>query len=194
MIDLAKQKAVELQRWQLAHIRPEWQQLINTVARHLVDPGAKTRYQAVAQTTSVPWPVIAVIHERESSQSWTASLAQGDPWNRSSIHVPKGRGPFHSWEEAAVDALENCAPFAAKWTDWSISGALCLLEQYNGEGYWMHGIPSPYLWSGTDQYRRGKYTADGHLDLFAVDRQTGCAALLMGMAVLDSTVTQEFTP
>jgi lysozyme family protein len=110
------------------------------------------------------------------------------------MHVPRGRGPFHSWEEAAIDALSNCAPYAAKWKDWSIGGALCLLEQYNGEGYWLHGIPSPYLWSGTDQYRRGKYTADGHLDLFAVDRQIGCVALLLAMAAIDSTVGGEFKP
>jgi lysozyme family protein len=35
-----------------------------------------------------------VIHEREASQSWKANLAQGDPWNAVSIHIPRGRGPF----------------------------------------------------------------------------------------------------
>jgi lysozyme family protein len=192
LIDLAKQKAIELQRWQKAHVRPEWERLVISVARHLVDAAVKPRYQKVAEATGVPWPVIAVIHEREASQSWSANLAQGDPWNRASIHQPRGRGPFHSWEEAAIDALEHCPPFAARWSDWSISGALCLLEQYNGEGYWLHGMPSPYLWSGTDQYTRGKYTSDGHLDPFAVDKQIGCVALLMAMAALDSSVNQEW--
>ena len=80
------------------------------------------------------------------------SLAQGDPWNRVSVHVPAGRGPFKSWEDAAVDALVNCSPYAARNKDWSIGGTLTMLEQYNGLGYAARGRPSPYVWSGTDQY------------------------------------------
>ena len=96
------------------------------VARKLV--AARSRYQIVAARTGVPWFVIAVIHQRESSQNWSASLAQGDPWNRISTHVPKGRGPFKSWEDAAVDALVNCPPQAARNDDWSAGGTLTLLE------------------------------------------------------------------
>jgi len=33
--------------------------------------------------------------------------------------------------------------------------------------------PSPYVWSGTDQYNRGKYIADGHYDPHAIDKQLG---------------------
>jgi hypothetical protein len=77
----------------------------------------------------------AVVHERESSQNWNGSLAQGDPWNLVSTHVPAGRGPFKSWEDAAVDALVNCHPFAARNMDWSIGGTLTMLEQHNGLGY-----------------------------------------------------------
>src|SRR4051812_47655795 len=76
---------------------------VASVAKRLV--AAKPRYQAVEANPGVPWWMIAAIHERESSQDWKASLAQGDPWNRRSTHVPAGRGPFHSWEEAAIDAL-----------------------------------------------------------------------------------------
>src|SRR6185437_4646247 len=133
MIDLDHQKSAELKRWQSAKVKPEWQPLIASVAKHLVDAAAKTRYQAVAHATNVPWPAIAVIHQRESSQSWLGSLAQGDPWNKPSIHVPRGRGPFKSWEDAAIDALTNCPPHAARWEDWSIGGAICALEAYNGE-------------------------------------------------------------
>jgi lysozyme family protein len=62
------------------------------LAKRLVAPEAKARYQAVEKRTGVPWAFIAVAHERECSQDWTGSLAQGDPWNRVSVHVPKGRG------------------------------------------------------------------------------------------------------
>jgi lysozyme family protein len=156
-------------------------------ARRLV--AAKARYQIVARRTGVLWPIIAVIHERESSQSWLRSLAQGDPWDRVSVHVPAGRGPFASWEDAAVDALVNCAPYAARWRDWSIGGALTLLEHYNGLGYARRGVPSPYVWAGTDQYRAGKYVRDGVYDPQAVDRQPGCAGLLKAMMEIDATIS-----
>ncbi|SEM31669.1 hypothetical protein [Bradyrhizobium sp. OK095] len=149
---------------------------------------ARPRYQAVERETGVPWPAIAVIHERESSQDWRASLAQGDPWNRVSVHVPAGRGPFDSWEAAAVDALVKCPPFLARHKDWSIAAALTALETYNGIGYAARGVPSPYLWSGTNQYRAGKYIRDGIYDPGKVDPQLGCAALIIALMELDSGI------
>lgn len=44
----------------------------------------------------------------------------------------RGGGPFNSWEEAAIDTLVNCAPYVARNKDWSVGGALLMLEQYNG--------------------------------------------------------------
>jgi lysozyme family protein len=192
MVDLAKLTAANLARWKAASVTPSLIPTVDAVSHRLV--AAKARYQTVEAKTGVPWAVIAVIHERESSQSWTASLAQGDPWNRASIHVPKHRGPFKSWEAAAEDALVICPPHAAKWTDWTIGGALCLLEQYNGLGYAARGIPSPYVWASTDQYHRGKYIADGHFDPNAIDHQLGCAALLGRMTLIDTTIPQEWHP
>lgn len=186
MVDLANLKAANLAHWNACHVLPEWIAILDRISHDLVN--AKARYQAVEAKTEVPWSIIAVIHERESSQSWASSLAQGDPWNRVSIHVPKGRGPFASWEDAAIDALDVCPPHAAQWGDWSIAGALTLLEQYNGVGYFLHGMPSPYIWSSTDQYHRGKYIADGHFDPNAIDHQTGCAALLQRMTLIDPSI------
>lgn len=149
---------------------------------------AKSRYRAVEAKTGVPWFVIAVIHQRESSQSWAGSLAQGDPWNRVSTHVPAGRGPFVSWEAAAIDALVNCAPHASRNRDWTIGGTLALLEGYNGLGYAKRGVPSPYLWAGTNQYRSGKYVADGKYNANYVDTQPGCAGLILALMALDSGI------
>jgi lysozyme family protein len=190
MVDLAKLTAANLARWNAASVLPAWTAILDGISHRLV--AAKARYQTVAVVTRVRWPVIAVIHERESSQSWTASLAQGDPFNRVSIHVPAGRGPFPSWEAAAEDALVACPPHAARWTDWTIGGALTLLEQYNGLGYAARGLPSPYVWASTDQYSHGKYIADGHFDPNAIDHQTGCAALLGRMTLIDPTIAQEW--
>lgn len=156
------------------------------VAKRLLS--AKARYQAIEQKTGVPWFVIAVIHQRESAQDFSKSIAQGDPWNKVSTHAPKGRGPFKSFEAAAIDALVNCSPYAAKWKDWSAGGTMTLLEQYNGLGYANKGLPSPYIWSGTDRYVRGKYVADGVFDANAVDKQLGCAGLIMTMRALDPSI------
>jgi lysozyme family protein len=187
MTDLAALKSANEKRWTNAKILKLG--TFNAVARHLAAPEAKARYRAVEQRTGVPWPFIAVAHERESGQNWAGSLAQGDPWNQVSTHVPAGRGPFRSWEEAAVDALVNCAPFAARNRDWSIGGTLTMLEMYNGTGYANRGLPSPYLWAGTDQYRSGKYVRDGVFDPNAVDQQLGCAGLLLAMMALDPSIT-----
>ncbi len=185
MTDLIALRRANAQRW--AHARPT--RNFSSVARHLVSPDAKSRYQAVSAKTGVPWTAIAVIHERECSQDWTGSLAQGDPWDRVSVHVPAGRGPFRAWEEAAVDALNNCAPYAGRNKDWTIGGLLTKLEEYNGLGYASRGMPSPYVWSGTDQYRSGKYVRDGVYDPNAIDSQLGCAGLLMAMMTIDPTIT-----
>ena len=186
MTDLVALRAANARRWAAA--RP--MRNFSSVAKHLVEPVAKSRYVAVSKKTGVPWWFIAVAHERESSQSWKGSLAQGDPWNKVSVHVPAGRGPFNSWEDAAVDALVNCAPFAARNKDWSIGGSLTMLEQYNGLGYFKRGLPSPYIWSGTDQYKSGKYVRDGVFNPGAVDQQLGCAGLIMAMMALDPSISE----
>jgi lysozyme family protein len=183
-VDLAKLKAANVRRWDIAQLTrgPEF----TPVAKRLV--AAKERYLAVTAKTGIPYPFIAVTHQRESSQNWNRSLAQGDPWNQKSTHVPAGRGPFTSWEDAAYDALVNCGPYAARNKDWSIGGLLTLLERYNGVGYVNRGLPSPYIWSGTDQYRAGKYVVDGVFDPIAVDKQLGCAGLIMAMMALDPSI------
>lgn len=183
MSDVQALVSANAARWKAMRVHVD----ASGVARRLVNH--KAEYQDVEKATGVPWAVIAVIHEREASQSWTASIAQGDRWDRISIHVPAGRGPFKSWKDAAIDALTNCAPHAARWKDWSIGGALALLEEYNGLGYANKGRPSPYIWAGTDQYVSGKYVADGVYDAGAVDHQLGCAAMLSAMMAMDSSIT-----
>lgn len=190
MIDLSALTAANERRWVEAKLKRDF----SSIAKRLVAPSAKARYQAVSARTGIPWAIIAVIHERECSQDWRGSLAQGDPWNRVSVHVPAGRGPFRSWEEAAVDALVDCAPYTARNTDWSVGGALTKLEEYNGLGYAARKQPSPYIWSGTDQYKSGKYIRDGVYDPAAVDSQPGCAGLLMAMIALDPGISFDKRP
>jgi lysozyme family protein len=171
-------------RWSVAKITRE-SDFMSTAVR-LVD--YKARYDEIEADTGVPWWVVAVIHEREASQNFSRSIAQGDRWDEVSVNEPRGRGPFKSFKEAAHDALVNCPPFAARWKDWSAGGAMTLLERYNGLGYAKRGIPSPYIWSGTDQYVKGKYVRDGVFDPDFVDKQLGCAGLVLAMQKIDPTI------
>jgi lysozyme family protein len=171
-------------RWQAAKLTraPEF----TPVAARLV--AAKARYQDIERATAVPWFIVAVIHEREASQDFSKSIAQGDPWDKVSTHEPRGRGPFASFEDAAYDALVNCAPYAAHWSDWSAGGGLTLLELYNGLVYANHGEPSPYVWSGTDQYLKGKVLVDHGPIEPVVDKQLGCAGLILAMQAIDVSI------
>jgi lysozyme family protein len=182
--DFAALKALNEQRWANAKLTrgPEFQAPAKTAVAN------KARYQSIEGRTGVSWIFIAVSHYREASQKFSESLAQGDPWNKVSTHVPIGRGPFASFEDAAVDALVNCAPFAARNKDWSIGNMLSLLEQYNGLAYALAKRPSPYIWSGTDQYTIGKVVVDHGPIEPIVDKQLGCAGLILAMVNLDPSI------
>jgi lysozyme family protein len=186
MVDLIALKGLNEQRWANAKLAPARAGEFKAPAKKAVDN--KDRYQAIETRTGVSWIFIAVSHYRESTQNFNRSLAQGDPWNKVSIHVPAGRGPFASFEDAAVDALVNCAPHAAKNKDWSIGGMLTLLEQYNGLAYANANRPSPYVWSGTNQYKIGKVLVDHGPIEEVVDKQVGCAGLILAMMALDADI------
>ena len=185
MPDLVALRAANERRWAVAKLTrgPEFERPATNAFAN------KVSYLEIEKRTGVHWCFVAVTHYRESSQDFSKSLAQGDPWNKVSTHVPAGRGPFKSFEDAAVDALVSCPPYAARNKDWSIGGMLTLLERYNGLGYASRGIPSPYIWSGTDQYKSGKYIRDRVFDPNVVDKQLGCAGLILEMMQVDPTIT-----
>lgn len=173
-----------LDRWNVAKFTRSTN--INAVAENI--SRSRARYEAVSKATGVPWDVIGVIHYRESSGNFAGVLHNGQKIigkGTKTTLVPKGRGPFSTWEEAAIDALMNCAPYAGKNKDWSIAGTLDILERYNGLGYRKKGLPSPYLWAGTDQYKIGKYVADGKYDPEHVDKQLGVAPILMKLREME---------
>lgn len=190
MVNTATEIARNKQLFEQCHIRPEWRDRAMEVAKRLCSTPNKLVFQRESSKTGVPWYIIAVIKEREAGadSAWKLSIAQGDAWDKPSRHVPKGRGPFPDWYAAADDALNLCAPYASHWRDWSVGGGLTLLERYNGLGYFERGVVSPYLFSGTTVYARGKYGSDDRYDPDLVDKQVGCAAILMCMAELDSSV------
>lgn len=168
-------------RWNNCHVYSARGPLFEKVAERI--KANKTIYQDVEKRTGVPWWFVGITHYRESNLNLNTQLGQGDPLHSVSVHVPRGRGPFKTFEDGAYDALVNCAPKAANNKDWSIGGALTMFEKYNGLGYANKGLPSPYVWAGTDQYTSGKYVADGVFDPNAVDSQLGCAGLMKYLGV-----------
>ena len=144
----------------------------------------QNRYVRIAAQSTVPWYVIGVIHNMECGLSFAKHLHNGDSLERRTVNVPAarpktGKPPF-TFEESAVDALEYDG-FTA-WSDWSIGGICYKLEGYNGWGYRAHKINSPYLWSYSNLYRRGKYVEDNKWSDTAVSRQCGAAVILRRMS------------
>ena len=81
MVDLVALRAANADRW--AHAKLTRGPEFTPVAQRLVAAAAKARYLAVSARTGVPWFVIAVIHQRECTQSWAGTcvdfLSQGSP-------------------------------------------------------------------------------------------------------------------
>jgi lysozyme family protein len=180
---------------------PERKQEIEGVITRIMR--SRERYERVAAATSVPWYVIAVIHNMECSGDFTCHLHNGNPLSRRTVDVPAGRpeqmpasGKFpYTWEESAIDAL-RFDRFEA-WTDWSIAGTLYKVEAYNGFGARNHGVHTPYLWGGSFDdvngngkldrgekpiYAGGKYIRDHVWDAKATSKQIGAGVLLHRMS------------
>ena len=161
----------------------------------------KSKYEDVAATlgNGIHWWFIGVVHFMEAGLFYPNHsryhLHCGDTLTGRTTHIPKGRpkanpgnGKFppsssnpYSWKESALDALSFMGYDKIK--DWSIENCLNLFEKYNGLGYKKRGLPSPYLWSYTQYYVKGKYTLDGKYDPEAVSKQSGVAAILKVMGI-----------
>lgn len=174
------------QEWDSMQILTRRKGEFERLAKFAVDHSRS--YIVIEQFSGVPWPMIACLHRRESDADFNTYLGNGDPLNHKTTHVPRGRGPFSSFEDGAADALKLDGLSDVK--DWRLEKMLYYMEIYNGTGYDLHGLPSPYLWAGTNVQRAGKFTSDGHWDANAVDRQPGCAPLLKTIMTLTSTEYQ----
>ncbi|HNW18053.1 MAG TPA: hypothetical protein PKK17_06030 [Sphingorhabdus lacus] len=146
---------------------------------------SKPRYQSVSDNTGVPWYFIAVCHALESSFNFRAHLHNGDfPLTARTRQVPAGRPtkwlPPSDWESSARDALRLLG--FADQKDWSLERTLYRLEAYNGFGYRRYGVASPYLWSFSNHYERGKYIADRKWSATAKSQQCGAAVMLKLLA------------
>ncbi|RPE05773.1 hypothetical protein EGT74_25760 [Chitinophaga lutea] len=133
----------------------------------------------------VPWAMIAVIHYLECSSDFSKHLHNGDPLTGYTVkHPPNrpknaGKPPF-TWEVSAVDAM-RLKQFDKK-QNWTLPEVLYTLEAYNGFGYHKNKKGNtPYLWSYSNHYTKGKYVRDFKYDSNAVSAQIGAAVLLKRM-------------
>lgn len=146
----------------------------------------KDQYKSIETITGVPWWMVAALHRRESDADFKTYLGNGEPLNRKTRLVPKNRGPWKSFVDGAVDALRVDGLSAVY--DWRLEKVLYYCELFNGAGYDVRGLPSPYVWGGTNQQKPGKFVADGKFSSSTWDGQPGCAPIIWSIAQLDQTV------
>lgn len=139
-------------------------------------------YEKLQADLHIPWYFIGLIHCMESNFNFGTHLHNGDSLMHRTMNVPAGRPPVgiadppFAWTTSATDALTQKG-FQTQ-TNWTLPALLFRLEQYNGFGYRMRGRSTPYLWSFSDLYVRGKFVKDRVFDPDAVSKQCGAAVLL----------------
>lgn len=161
-----------------AEIDPERLWEVEAVAKKVL--ANKDKYLVASKATGVPWDVIACLHYRESSVNFKCVLHNGERilgTGKKTKLVPAGRGPFLTWESAAIDALMLKKYLFPKV--WTIETELKFIEAFNGFGYKKRGELSPYVWAATTKHdETGKYVADGKYDPNAKEKQLGAVSIL----------------
>lgn len=144
---------------------PATERMADKVAGRLT--GNLARYLALQDKHGVPAAVIMCIHERESGGSFAHNLANGEPlFNRDGTGhitkiVPLNKGPWKTFEESAAWSFKYQGLDKIGLKNWTVSRMAYIIEGYNGYGYDMRGLRSPYLWGGTNYQQPGKFKSDG---------------------------------
>ncbi|WP_321338764.1 peptidoglycan-binding protein [uncultured Cohaesibacter sp.] len=169
--------------WDTMEVSATWEKTSRKIAEKII--AKQSRYAKAVSGTNVPWWFVAVVHCMECSLRFDQHLHNGDPLSERTRQKPSGRpaagAPPFSWEQSARDALEYDRLLGV--SDWSLKSVLYHWHRYNGinNAYKRNNIPTPYLWSGSQHYRKGKYVADGKFDPNAVSHQVGAAVLLRAL-------------
>jgi lysozyme family protein len=180
----------------------------------------RDEWAAVEAKTGVPrlWGLASF--ERESGSDYARSPAQGDRWDRVSVNVPRGLGPYQCWGDACVaayriDRLDEVVrglgsavgsqdgaassliadpSHPIPGSGWTWPRACFEGELFNGFGPRAHGRQTGYLWSWTNIYTGGKYVADGKWDPDHVDEQCGMVPMMAALLRLDSSLALADAP
>jgi lysozyme family protein len=147
--------------WGTMEIRPSWSSRAEKVARGII--ADKERYRTVELLAGVPWFVVGLIHQMESDRDFNTHLHNGDPLtartSNEPIGHPSGGNPPFMWPESAADAIHYDK--LDQVPQWTYERVAYELERFNGfRSRTEHHINTPYLWSGTTHYERGKFVRD----------------------------------
>jgi uncharacterized protein (TIGR02594 family) len=168
--------------WETAIVRTEKADEVAKAAESL--RGLKSKYDEVSVATTVPWFVIGMIHSLEAGFDVNSHLHNGDSLAAVTRRVPKGHpkngSPPFTWTASAIDALLLKGLQKVGKDAWSVERIAYELERYNGFGYRDHhpSVKSPYLWSFTNHYTKGKYVGDHQFDPNEPSKQVGAMAIL----------------
>jgi lysozyme family protein len=144
----------------------------------------KPTYRSIgAELNGIPWQFIGITHGMVAGFDFSRHLHNGDPLTERTRQAPSGRpaigNPPFTWRASALDAL--MLQGLHQVPHWSLARVLYELERFNGVGYRRRGLPTPYLWSFTNLYEKGKYVRDHEFDPEAISEQCGAAAILKGL-------------
>jgi lysozyme family protein len=132
-------------------------------------------YLQVQRKTGVPALFTALLHCMEGNADYYRQILNGQPFTKKTTIHPKGKGPWETWNDSAIEAFKIHGLKKVVNTPYHILQAL---ERWNGLGYEKHGIHSPYLWAGTNHYSSGKFIKDGIFSPDAKSKQIGAAIIL----------------
>jgi len=179
MITYEQSRQGYLNLWRKMEVQPGRIKASNNLAETIVH--LRSRYFVIQQQTSVPWWFIGLLHMRESSFNFGTYLGDGSNL----------AGRWASFADGAHAALAHEGFVGVK--DWPVSYQLWASEKWNGQGYFaLPHVNSPYLWSWSNLYVRGKYRHDGPggFDASFVDPQPGVAPVLASLIAISPEVAE----
>lgn len=173
-----------LELFETCKIKDDKRSEVGWYTSKITDPSRRKYYEQVTEETCVPWYFVAIVHGMECGFDITAHLHNGDSLKKKTWQVPAGRpdpwNPPNDWVSSAVDAMK-VDKFHEK-ADWDLAKMLYRWEAYNGwRSRVLKGIKTPYLWSFSNHYTKGKFVADGVWDQNAVSKQCGAAVMLKSL-------------
>jgi lysozyme family protein len=145
----------------------------------------RKQFETAVIGTKIPWYFMGIVYMREDGCKFKGHIHNGDSLRKRTVNVPAGRpikNPAattgYSFIESAQDLI-----LLKGWHNvatWSMPALLYYFEANNGFGYrrLKKPIDTPYLWSCTQHYQKGKFAYDGVYDAKLMDEQIGAAPLL----------------
>ncbi len=167
-------------------IKPDWENQIRDAALRILLKKENYDIAVMRINQRMPWYFVGIIHSLECGLSFTCHFHNGDSLKKCTVHQPAGRpvqdpvngaASGYTWMESVIDAMQLKG--FDKQEHWCLKDMLFRYESYNGFGYEKyHQMHSPYLWSGTNHYEKGKYDEDGKFNADLISKQVGAAPLL----------------